>query len=82
MADITNLSIRSKIGDMENLILRWAPRFLTPIVKLMIIKNLLLSKITHVMLSIPTSLSILELPNTLGGLSYPNYAKYLIKPLR
>ena len=53
MADITNLNIRSKIGDINNLISIWSPRFPTPIGKITIIKGLLLSKKTHV-LSLPT----------------------------
>ena len=54
MADITNLNIRSKIGDIKNLIRIWSPRFPTPIGKITIIKSLLLSKKTHVLLSLPT----------------------------
>ena len=54
MAGITNLNIRSNIGDIKNLIRIWTPRFLTPSGKITIIKSLLLSKITHVLLSLPT----------------------------
>ena len=39
MADITNLNIRSKIGDTKNSIRIWSPRFLTPIGKITIIKK-------------------------------------------
>ena len=49
MTDITNMNIRSKIGDIRNLIQIWTPRLLTPIGKITIIKSLLLSKITHVL---------------------------------
>ena len=54
MADITNLNIRSKVGDIKDLIRIWSPKFLTPIGKITISKSLLLSKITHVLLSLPT----------------------------
>ena len=52
---------RSKIGDIKNRIRIWTPRFLTPIGKITIIKSLLLSKITNVLLPLPTpTKSLLE----------------------
>ena len=54
MLNITNLNIRSRIGDIKSLIRIWSPRFLTPIGKITIIESLLLSKITLVLLFFPT----------------------------
>ena len=51
---ITDLNIESKIGEIQRLITLWNARNLTPYGKIIVIKSLLISKITHVLLSIPS----------------------------
>ena len=46
--------ILSKINDIKKLIRTWSCRQLTPYVKVTIVKSLLLSKITHILLSLPS----------------------------
>ena len=44
----------SKINDIKKLIRTWSSRLLTPYGKVAIVKSLLLSKITHILLSLPS----------------------------
>ena len=58
---ITDLNIESKIGEIQRLITLWNARNLTPYGKIIVIKSLLISKITHVLLSLPSpSLELLS----------------------
>ena len=58
---ITDLNIESKIGEIQRLITLWNARNLTPYGKIIVLKILLISKITHVLLSLPsTSLELLS----------------------
>ena len=50
---ITDLNLEGKIVDMEKLISVWKIRNLTLVGKITIIKTLLISKITHILLSLP-----------------------------
>ena len=50
---ITDLNLEGKILDMEKLISIWKIRNLTLVGKITIIKTLLISKITHILLSLP-----------------------------
>ena len=52
--DITSLNLDSKMADIKNLIRIWSTRRLTPFGKVIIVKSLLLSKITHILLSLPS----------------------------
>ena len=52
--NITELNIAAKIKEIQKLIKIWNARFLTPFGKVVIIKSLLISKITHVLLSLPS----------------------------
>ena len=51
--EITDLNIRPKLLEMEKLISLWKNRNLTLIGKITIIKTLLISKIIHILLSLP-----------------------------
>ena len=51
---ITELNLDTKIKEIQKLIKIWNARFLTPFGKIVIIKSLLISKITHVPLSLPS----------------------------
>ena len=64
--DITDLNIQRKQGEIEQLIRIWSTRNLTPYGKVTIIKSLLISKITHMLLSLPSpsSTCINDLNNT------------------
>ena len=53
LENITDLNIESKIGEIQKLIALWNARNLTPYGKIVITKSLLISKITHVLLSLP-----------------------------
>ena len=54
MGDITNINIEKKINDIKNLIKLWQARKLSPYGKVTVIKSLFLSKITHLLLSLPS----------------------------
>ena len=51
---ITDQNIDGKIKEIQKLIFIWNGRYLTPYGKIIIIKSLLISKITHVLLSLPS----------------------------
>ena len=51
---ITDLNIETKIEEIKKLIGLWNARNLTPYGKIIIIKSLLISKITHILLSLPS----------------------------
>ena len=52
--EITDLNIQRKLGEIQQLIRIWSTRNLTPYGKVTIIKSLLISKITHMLLSLPS----------------------------
>ena len=54
METITDDNISGKVSDIKKLIAVWSTRTLTPYDKVVIIKSLLMSKITHILLSLPT----------------------------
>ena len=54
MGEITELNINRKMGEIRKLIRIWSMRNLTPYGKVSIIKSLLMSKITHMLLSLPS----------------------------
>ena len=64
--DITDLNVQRKLGEIEQLIRIWSTCNLTPYGKVTIIKSLLISKITHMLLSLPSPSSscINDLNNT------------------
>ena len=55
MDNITDRNIEQKEKEIFKLINTWKGRNITPIGKITIIKSLLISKITHIMLSLPTT---------------------------
>ena len=52
--EITELNLEIKMQKIKKLIRTWSTRKLTPYGKVVIVKSLLLSKITHVLLSLPS----------------------------
>ena len=54
METITDDNISLKLSEIKKLISIWSSRALTPYGKVVIIKSLLMSKITHILLSLPT----------------------------
>ena len=54
MNDITEINILKKMCEIKKLIRVWQSRNLTPYGKVTIIKSCLLSKITHMLLSLPS----------------------------
>ena len=54
MGDITTLNVEKKITDIKKLIRLWQARKLSPYGKVTVIKSLFLSKITHLLLSLPS----------------------------
>ena len=54
MKEITEINIFKKVCEIKKLIRIWQCRNLTPYGKVTIIKSLLLSKITHILLSLPS----------------------------
>ena len=66
MSEITKLNIYRKIGEVKKLICTWQSRNLTPYGKVAIIKSLLMSKFTHMLLSLPSPTEeLIEELNTL-----------------
>ena len=51
--EITELDILRKMGEIQKIIRIWSTRNLTPYRKIIIIKSILMSKITHMLLSLP-----------------------------
>ena len=54
MGEITTLNVDKKITDIKKLIRLWQARKLSPYGKVTVIKSLFLSKITHLLLSLPS----------------------------
>ena len=54
MGDITTLNVEKKINDIKKSIKLWQARKLSPYGKVTVIKSLFLSKITHLLLSLPS----------------------------
>ena len=54
LSEITHLNIQRKLGEIQQVIRIWSTRNLTPYGKVTIIKSLLISKITHMLLSLPS----------------------------
>ena len=54
MGEISEYNILNKIKDIKIIIAIWKTRKLTPYGKVVIIKSLLFSKFTHILLSLPT----------------------------
>ena len=69
MGEITEININRKMGEIRKLIRIWSARNLTPYGKVCIIKSLLMSKITHMLQSLPSPnvLCIQELYNTFSS---------------
>ena len=65
LGNISDLNIYRKLGEIEQLIKIWSTRNLTPYGKVTIIKSLLISKITHMLLSLPSPSS--ECLNTINN---------------
>ena len=59
MGEITTTNIEKKIIDIKKLIKLWQARKLSPYGKVTVIKSLFLSKITHLLLSLPSPKKIL-----------------------
>ena len=54
MENITDYNIDNKMKEIAILIITWSGRNITPIGKIAIIKSLLISKFTHILLSLPS----------------------------
>ena len=52
--NITNMNINEKIESMKNILQAWGSRKITPIGKITIAKSLVMSKITHILQSLPS----------------------------
>ena len=54
MGNITNYNIEAKLKDIRNLLNVWLMRNITPMGRIQVAKSLALSKITHILLSLPS----------------------------
>ena len=71
MENITKINIYRKLGDVKKLIRIWHARNLTAYGKITIIKSLLMSKFTHMLLSLPSpSKELLDELNNFFMISY------------
>ena len=50
---ISNINFENKLNEIRNIISKWKKRQLTPIGKIAVIKSLLITKITHLLINIP-----------------------------
>ena len=57
LSSMIDLNYRPKIDEIRTLLAEWKKRILTPFGKLVVIKSLAVSKLTHLFLSIPTPAS-------------------------
>ena len=55
MKDITEINMDKKLLEIDKLMALWLPRNLTPYGKITLFKSLMLYKITHILLSLPSS---------------------------
>ena len=69
MGEITKLNAFRKMGEIKKLIRTWQSRNMTPYGKVTLIKSLLISKITHMLVSLPSPnfLCIKEIENTFSN---------------
>ena len=87
MEQITELNTENKIIEIQKLIYLWNARNVMPYGKIIIIKSLLISKITHVLLSLPspnqTTINKLEnmFKNFLWGKNPPKFRKNILENL-
>ena len=83
--EITDLNIQRKMGEIQKLIRIWSTRNLTPYGKVVIIKTLLMSKVTHMLLSLPSPsvLRIKELNETFSKILWcgkpPKWRKEILE---
>ena len=68
MPNITKLNIMDKLDGVKNIIKAWGCRNITPIGRIAVLKSLVLSKITHIIQSLPTPCD--ETFKTLEDMSY------------
>ena len=54
LKNITEINIERKLAEMQHEINNWAKRDLTPFGKVTVIKTLIISKIVHILISLPT----------------------------
>ena len=54
LKDITNNNMVPKIIKIKNILKQWKKRNLTPIGKITVLKTLVLSKLNHIFISLPT----------------------------
>ena len=53
LSEIVNLNYTEKIREIKNLLIQWSKRNLTPFGKITVLKSLVISKINHLILSLP-----------------------------
>ena len=64
--NITDININRKLTEMNNELYQWSKRDLTPFGKITVIKTLIISKIVHILISLPTpSIKIINKINKL-----------------
>ena len=66
MGETTELNISKKIKDIKHIIAIWKTRRLTPYGKVVLIKSLLFSKFTHILLSLPSPPQNFDMLNSIG----------------
>ena len=54
LKDVSNINIENKMAAMQNEINKWTKRDLTPFGKIVVIKTLILSKIVHILIALPS----------------------------
>ena len=52
--NITEINLNRKLNEINNEILQWSKRDLTPLGKITVIKTILISKIVHILISLPS----------------------------
>ena len=66
LKDITDINIRKKLTEMQHNLNEWSKRDLTPFGKVTVLKTLIISKIVHLLIALPTpSVKIINEINTM-----------------
>ena len=68
LKDITEINIRKKLTEMQKDLNQWNKRDLTPFGKVMVLKTLIISKIVHLLISLPTP--SIKMTNEINSMFY------------
>ena len=68
LKSITEINIRKKLTEIQKDLNQWSKRDLTPFGKVMVLKTLIISKIVHLLISLPTP--SIKMTNEINSMFY------------